>query len=68
MVLSHKKKKEKNINKKKDIILEDDAKNKNSIKKISRNYFEYRIENFSDFINETNEQYSRIFEVGNYKW
>ncbi|OUM65860.1 hypothetical protein PIROE2DRAFT_7017, partial [Piromyces sp. E2] len=46
----------------------DDSQNKNNIKKISRNYFEYRIEKFSDFLNEINEQSSEDFEIGNYKW
>jgi len=60
--------KENHINKLKNILLEDDSQNKNNIKKINRNYFEYKIENFSDFINEINERYSEKFEVGNYKW
>jgi len=52
----------------KNILLEDDLENKNYIKKTNRNYFEYKIENFSEFLNEINERSNENFEVGNYKW
>ncbi|KAG4089416.1 hypothetical protein H8356DRAFT_1718566, partial [Neocallimastix lanati (nom. inval.)] len=35
---------------------------------IVENYFEYKIENFSEFLNEINERSNENFEVGNYKW
>ncbi|ORY20667.1 hypothetical protein LY90DRAFT_516623 [Neocallimastix californiae] len=58
---------ENHINKLKNILLEDDLENKNYIKKTNRNYFEYKIENFTEFLNEINERSSKNFEVGNYK-
>ncbi|ORX75593.1 hypothetical protein BCR32DRAFT_296803 [Anaeromyces robustus] len=60
--------KENHINKLKNTLIEDDLRNINNIKRVDRNYFEYKIENISGFLNGVNKQSSEEFYVGNYKW